>query len=231
MPSSGAGNYTARLRGSSLVGASATVPGHDHGIVSPKKGGRSTPEEYVKFAEDLDEQGVHASIGVFECGPYWVILRVAHHKGRTELAELTIRPHVDRAGSPSQITTTDALRRIPLPAMVATLSKMHVDNVREFSTFTPDERDPWGLVEAAKREVQELESGGGRQEGRGRPRLPLGLMRDVAAEYRRAERQRLNPRAAVAVKWTVSPSTASKWIRRCRDLELLPETSPGVARS
>ncbi len=57
----------------------------------------------------------------------------------------------------------------------------------------------------------------------------MDFFRRVADVYNEAMRSpgRKRPTGAVEMKFDVAPSTASKWVRRARELGLLPPTVPG----
>jgi hypothetical protein len=58
--------------------------------------------------------------------------------------------------------------------------------------------------------------------------IPVDLAQ-VAASYRNAHQLGQPPAIAVAHKFSVSRTTASRWIRRCRDQGLLGKAKPGSA--
>ncbi|MEY2472689.1 MAG: hypothetical protein QOK28_2018 [Actinomycetota bacterium] len=58
-------------------------------------------------------------------------------------------------------------------------------------------------------------------------RLPENHFEAVARVYLTARAAKQRPTMAVHKAFTVSYSTAEKWVRRCRDLGLIEETSPG----
>jgi hypothetical protein len=65
----------------------------------------------------------------------------------------------------------------------------------------------------------------------GRPRLyGPEHFNEVAAVYRLAWAETGKPLVAIAEQWSVSKSAAAKWVARCREMKLLPETERGVPR-
>lgn len=63
-----------------------------------------------------------------------------------------------------------------------------------------------------------------------RQRFGPGHFADVAQVYEEAWRLDHPPVQAVVKRFRCSPSTASKWVMRARELGLLPPTTPGKAR-
>lgn len=65
----------------------------------------------------------------------------------------------------------------------------------------------------------------------GRARHSAEHWRTVADVYRHAFATSTSPAREVATRFKVKPSTARSWIRRCRELELLPPTQEREARA
>lgn len=65
-----------------------------------------------------------------------------------------------------------------------------------------------------------------KRQTRGRPRVPLERLEEVAAVYLDALWTG-KPTQAVAARFTVSQSTAAKWVMACRDVNLLAPATTG----
>jgi hypothetical protein len=158
-----------------------------------------------------------------EKGPYIVRLGVAMLDGRPEILSLQVTgwegPGFDA------IRNSTVLRELSLPGL---LDELLVEVRRGFV-----ERDllPFDLGDHYPDEANDRAAIERNPRG-GRPRLYSDEhFRQVADIYMRAAELGLPPTDAVKVKWRVSKSTAAKWVARARNLNYLPETTQGRAKS
>lgn len=142
-------------------------------------------------------------------------------------------------GPPSGLESSD-LRSIPLASILAVLWGLERESALENRTWAESyleqlRRDPSYLGEDDPRArlVEDYADHFAAWEQEGRRRMDdEGLFRQVAAVYLDAftdpAKQRA-PTKAVQEHFSVSHSTATKWVRRARQMGFLGETTPGKA--
>ena len=167
-------------------------------------------------------------------GPYRIEIHLAIIRGRLECVGLLIG-HL--AGWPPDEDPSKAkelaeprpipaslLRQISLPDLIG-------DDFLPIILADEAASDPaqWleGYQDTPQRAARALASLEARGARRGRKGHPPEHFVEVAAVYRDAYRFRRPPTQAVADHWTVSKSTAAKWVAKARDRGLLPPTSRG----
>lgn len=179
-------------------------------------------------------------------GPWFIELEWAPVEGRAEVVTFT----VGSVGRKQPVTASD-LREIPFATIVredrakkvARLRKMAGDTRtvadlrRDYQSILraageapqgPQPDDPGGdrrLSDGATERAALYEKAGGRG---GRPKqYDDAHWAEVATTYTRAFNAGNTPTTAVARKWSVNPSTAGKWVAKCRALGLLVPTTQG----
>jgi hypothetical protein len=169
-----------------------------------------------------------------------VVLRFAEVDGRVECVGLEVGADFNalNAPDPEPLTVTN-LRKIHLPPLVEEAARHYLDWLREqeqipgfLNTDAPTDYDQRILarlheIARARRPAATAK----RRQGRtGRPveRGPEHLAQ-VAKVYTDAHLASLPPTRAVAEEWTVSRSTAAKWVARAREARLLGPTEPRKA--
>lgn len=184
-------------------------------------------------------------------GPWLVELEWATLSGRAEVVAFTLRS----VGHHRPVRASD-LRSIPLAAVenerrsakARTLRKMagddrtladlrrdHLEALRltgQDASSSPAPGAPGGerpIAEGTAERAQAFEAA--RSARSGRPRTYSDAhWAEVAATYIRAYSEGGAPTAAVAGRWSVSPSAAGKWVAKCRRLGLLEPTTQGRPR-
>lgn len=175
-------------------------------------------------------------------GPWWVALKWVKIGSSVECVGVElwngVHPAEDTASSPGievqlldgcqpgPIGTTE-LRKLPLSALIE-------DRRRSATTLFRALGD--AVAPASLEEERRYRRGADMVEQKkshlGRPRqYDDSHYAEVASVYSEAWQQGADPTSTVARKWVVNKSTAAKWVRKCRDLKLLPETRRGVARA
>jgi hypothetical protein len=153
-------------------------------------------------------------VGPIRRGAYEVTLHYARGYERHECVGVDVR-------SVERTAPTNHLRPIAASALRALRIGELIDDHRpiEFVVVEAAGEPPVGLV------VEERGRGG-------RPPLYTAQHWDEVAEtYRKAFAEgRLTPTRAVARRFNVPPSTAAKWVSRCRNFGLLPPTTRGRPR-
>ncbi len=177
-------------------------------------------------------------------GPWFVAAHWAEVAGRPECVGLElwkgVRPEPHAVSSYSRvkgvplegIASTD-LKALPVATILATLWDLQrrqveaqVQGAREHlvEDLPESTRRLWELVADQERSSP--------FQGEHRPRRrhdDRDHFAEVAETYRRAHQDRRPPTKAVAHHFSVSHSTASKWVARARELKLLGQTRPGKA--
>jgi hypothetical protein len=120
---------------------------------------------------------------------------------------------------------TAALREVPISQIIEADRRLLAE---VYSAAIKRSRELGGEDQAEQFEQLAALAEGGGSSRRGRPRT-LGIERfqRVAQIYDDAWRRSEHPTMAVAERETVSYSTAAKWVARCRQMGLLPETTKG----
>jgi hypothetical protein len=149
-------------------------------------------------------------------GPYEVTLRFEWIDGRWECTGVDVRA-VDAAGAKPEIVTASLLRSLPLGRLI----DKHLVTFK--TAITTEDID--GTVYRFESDYT------GRPKRGGRP-VKYGPEHyvEVARTYREAYERRRTPTRAVAARFKVSETAAAKWVAKCRDLGLLPQTTKGKAR-
>jgi hypothetical protein len=156
----------------------------------------------------------------FRGNPWRIRIRLADIRGRWECIGVSLESEPNK---PAPVTTS-TLRKLPLGRLIQA-ARVEADGKR------------WGrkAVAAYESDLTEIPLGASpeftaalRGETPGRSRLNLEHFVKVANTYQTAYRKGRNPTMAVAKRFTVSKSTAAKWVHRCRvEFGLLPKTSRG----
>lgn len=178
--------------------------------------------------------------GLFAWGTYWVILRGSEVGGVLVPVGIDVRSY-GPAETVAPLTSGGTLRSFPLAEMLGTLRAQYA---RTLDLLTEGKIDPTRAVHphvaavhtpeefmrmAAARDLEAVRKTD-QPRRRGRPSRSPDHYQQVAEVYKRAVLAGLPPRLEIAAHWKVTPSTASKWIAKARELDHLPQTAPGVQR-
>jgi hypothetical protein len=164
----------------------------------------------------------------FTDGVRTVAIELHFVEARWQAARMEICAFAPEAKSASGPLTVRAVRDLPLGELVVraceALRQSLTEVVRETggSTVRTDGSGHHRVsVEgtAAKRGLERLDDPPRRP---GRPRIPRSELEEFARRWRQAAAVSTAPTAIVARDWPMSKSKAAKWLRRCRDLELIP---------
>jgi hypothetical protein len=173
--------------------------------------------------------------GLFEWEGYWIFLSLLQDGGSLEANYLEIRAmRQGKRGKPKPITKPEVLKRLPLASMVEQLTKVYWDALIRFTEDSkPSGKDDpqmarireWVGGETAKRLTEAREAPPHEKRKRGRPRKSEEELEKVALLYRAGGRKRVieeNPHTG--------KSTIDHWIRRCRDLGMIPSAGKKGAK-
>jgi hypothetical protein len=193
-------------------------------------------DEYVALVNDRLKSRDEFT-GLYAWGRYWLILHGGLVQGRLEVMGLEVRAYPSaRDAQPSfPPITAEAMRGVLVGEMSLKLREAYVAALEAKSR---DELDDTGAIDAGfvewereqARRVLPVARAGLRTTATGRPGLTAEYLREVAEFYSREELAGRRPTKGVADHWSVSPSTAAKWVSRARKLGYLPETTKGVAK-
>lgn len=147
--------------------------------------------------------------------PFPVTVHFAILDGRHEPVLLEIGADFDSARDPRPISAAE-VRSIPIGEIVAEAGWLLRRYIREIAAGDVEANE---RTRARARNAQVAVEGTGRLYG-------IDHWQEVARIYREAMSTR-QPTLVVSEHFHVSRSTAAKWVRRCRDLGLLPETTQG----
>lgn len=168
-------------------------------------------------------------------GPYRIEIHLADIQGRIECVGLLIGhladwppdkvPYNLLEYTPQPIPAS-LLRQIPLLDLIEESIEIQEGKFAHWAATDPAE---WlkGHQDTPEWAAEAIASINARGDRRGRKGHPPQHFVEVAAVYRSAYRLREAPTQAVANHWSVSKSTAAKWVAKARDRGLLPETSRG----
>lgn len=181
-----------------------------------------------RWSEDLE------TIWTYKGEKYRVNLHFAMVDGRLECVgfEVGQRPDVrmeyGSRGLPLKKITSSLIRDIPLASLVDQYIKdVHLQERMEMdagaTNYLP-EFEEW--KQRAKEVLKGLEAAKETKKG-GRPGHPPEHYAEVAEIYARAYKERRSPLVAIQDHFSISKSTAAKWVSRCRELGLLPPTERG----
>lgn len=159
-------------------------------------------------------------------GGRWVVtLTWSTVEGRAECVGVRIvAAGVQAPGDALQPLTSSIWRSFPVGQTIERQAAGWEDKLKELVETGGQISERWEEQLAAFR--QHTGRRGGRPPD---PDKGPDHFREVALCYAEAWRRRERPRQAVAKRWGISPSTASKWIARARDLGFLSPTSAGRA--
>lgn len=179
-------------------------------------------------------------------GPWFIAGHWAEVDGRPEVVGLELWKGVEPngvhaassyrrvKGVPLEGVGASDLKALPVAAILARLwehqrrqVEAQVDQAEERlaqGDLSESHRQMWELV----REQEATTQFRGERSSRAR-RDDEAHFAEVAAIYRQAHQNRRPPTKAVAEEFTVSHSTATKWVARARGMGLLGPTKPGKA--
>jgi hypothetical protein len=164
--------------------------------------------------------------GLFEWEGYWILLALIQEGRSLEVNYLEVRATKPSArAKPRPITKPQVLKRLPLADMVEQLEEIYSKRLLAMATSSATHEDEapdlarlrsWIGSEAAKRITEQSEAPP--RTGRGRPPKPASELQEVAKTYVAGGRK-----AVIESYPNYGKSTIDHWIRRCRDLGMIPE--------
>lgn len=174
--------------------------------------------------------------GLFEWEGYWVFLSLIQEGRTLEANHLEITgTRSRRHGKRKPITKLEVLRRLPLSNMIDQLSSVYWESIMRYSGNVPvsEDDDPrmarlkeWVGRSALARLTAAEDAPASKQRGRGRPPKPDAELQEVARLYLQGGR-----RLVIKSNPNYGKSTVDHWIRKCRDVGMLPGVEKKGAES